>query len=132
MTYGGKSAYQYCYCSRYQHHVADYDKQKWEVCMERRILHGINHIPTKSAKLQSSELQLIDLDLVRGRLDPSPHILCLSLFFSNFYPFFDIIATTQSSSSSSCESSINCFISVLYYLIWYWVSLVDFIIKQPN
>ncbi|OXA58033.1 putative homeodomain transcription factor 2 [Folsomia candida] len=56
--------------TRYQHHVADYDKQKWEVCMERRILHGINHIPTKSAKLQSSELQLIDLDLVRGSSFP--------------------------------------------------------------
>ncbi len=51
-----------CFC-RYQHHVAEYDKAKWELTVEQRILHGINHIPTKSAKLQN---ELIDLDLVRG------------------------------------------------------------------
>lgn len=50
---------------RYQNHVGEYDKAKWEHTVEQRILHGINHIPTKSAKLQS---ELIDLDLVRGKL----------------------------------------------------------------
>ncbi|CAL8143969.1 unnamed protein product [Orchesella dallaii] len=49
--------------TRYQNHVGEYDKAKWEHTVEQRILHGINHIPTKSAKLQS---ELIDLDLVRG------------------------------------------------------------------
>ena len=48
---------------RYQNHVGAYDKAKWEQSVEERILHGINHIPTKTAKLAS---ELIDLDLVQG------------------------------------------------------------------
>jgi hypothetical protein len=48
---------------RYQNHVGAYDKAKWEQSIEERILHGIAHISTKSAKLGND---LIDIDLVQG------------------------------------------------------------------
>ncbi|CAG7824974.1 unnamed protein product [Allacma fusca] len=51
----------------YQNYVGTFDKAKWEQTVEERILHGINHIPKKSAKVQS---ELIDLDLVRGSSFP--------------------------------------------------------------
>ena len=49
---------------RYQNYVGNFDKAKWEQTVEERILHGITHIPKKSAKVQS---ELIDLDLVQGK-----------------------------------------------------------------
>jgi len=53
---------------RYQNHVGAYDKAKWEQSIEERILHGIAHISTKSAKLGND---LIDLDLVQGKTNQS-------------------------------------------------------------
>lgn len=47
----------------YQRKIGTYDKQPWERTVEQRILHGLTHVPRKSAKLTP---QLIDVDLVRG------------------------------------------------------------------
>jgi hypothetical protein len=74
---------------RYQNHVGAYDKAKWEQTVEERILHGINHIPTKSAKLAS---ELIDLDLVQGEFKRSRSRSCpcpctSSSFFQYIYVY---------------------------------------------
>lgn len=49
----------------YQRKIGTYDKQLWERTVEQRILHGLTHVPRKSAKLKT---ELIDVDLVRGKL----------------------------------------------------------------
>lgn len=51
----------------YQRKIGTYDKQPWERTVEQRILHGLTHVPRKSAKLTP---QLIDVDLVRGSSFP--------------------------------------------------------------
>lgn len=51
--------------SRYQKKIGTYDKQQWEKTIEQRILHGLTHVPKKTAKLKT---ELIDVDLVRGTL----------------------------------------------------------------
>ena len=48
---------------RYQKKIGTYDKQQWEKTIEQRILHGLTHVPKKTAKLKT---ELIDVDLVRG------------------------------------------------------------------
>lgn len=50
---------------RYQKKIGTYDKQPWEKTVEQRILSGFTHVPKKTAKLKT---ELIDLDLVRGKL----------------------------------------------------------------
>jgi hypothetical protein len=50
---------------RYQKKIGTYDKQQWEKTIEQRILHGLTHVPKKTAKLKT---ELIDVDLVRGLL----------------------------------------------------------------
>ena len=50
---------------RYQKKIGTYDKQQWEKTIEQRILHGLTHVPKKTAKLKT---ELIDVDLVRGML----------------------------------------------------------------
>ncbi|KAJ4432268.1 hypothetical protein ANN_20885, partial [Periplaneta americana] len=47
----------------YQKKIGTYDKQQWERTVEQRILHGLTHVPKKTAKLKT---ELIDVDLVRG------------------------------------------------------------------
>ncbi|KAK3910556.1 Putative homeodomain transcription factor [Frankliniella fusca] len=51
----------------YQRKIGTYDKQLWERTVEQRILHGLTHVPRKSAKLKT---ELIDVDLVRGSSFP--------------------------------------------------------------
>ncbi|XP_034251149.1 putative homeodomain transcription factor isoform X2 [Thrips palmi] len=51
----------------YQRKIGTYDKQPWERTVEQRILHGLTHVPRKTAKLTP---QLIDVDLVRGSSFP--------------------------------------------------------------
>jgi hypothetical protein len=53
---------------RYQKKIGTYDKQQWEKTIEQRILHGLTHVPKKTAKLKT---ELIDVDLVRGMLQCS-------------------------------------------------------------
>lgn len=51
----------------YQKKIGTYDKQQWERTVEQRILHGLTHVPKKTAKLKT---ELIDVDLVRGSSFP--------------------------------------------------------------
>ncbi|PSN35042.1 hypothetical protein C0J52_15398 [Blattella germanica] len=51
----------------YQKKIGTYDKQQWERTIEQRILHGLTHVPKKTAKLKT---ELIDVDLVRGSSFP--------------------------------------------------------------
>ncbi|XP_021928812.1 putative homeodomain transcription factor isoform X2 [Zootermopsis nevadensis] len=51
----------------YQKKIGTYDKQQWEKTIEQRILHGLTHVPKKTAKLKT---ELIDVDLVRGSSFP--------------------------------------------------------------
>ncbi|XP_066994433.1 protein phtf isoform X2 [Anabrus simplex] len=53
--------------SWYQKKIGTYDKQQWERTIEQRILHGLTHVPKKTAKLKT---ELIDVDLVRGSSFP--------------------------------------------------------------
>lgn len=50
---------------RYQKKIGTYDKQQWERTIEQHILDGITHVPMRTTKLKT---ELIDVDLVRGRL----------------------------------------------------------------
>ncbi|XP_047108069.1 protein PHTF1 isoform X1 [Schistocerca piceifrons] len=53
--------------SWYQKKIGTYDKQQWEHTIEQRIIHGLTHVPKKTAKLKTD---LIDVDLVRGSSFP--------------------------------------------------------------
>ncbi|XP_046395980.1 protein phtf isoform X2 [Ischnura elegans] len=53
--------------SWYQRKIGAYDKQQWEQSVEQRILHGLNHVPKKTARPKTD---LIDVDLVRGSAFP--------------------------------------------------------------
>lgn len=53
--------------SWYQRKIGAYDKQQWEQSVEQRILHGLTHVPKKTARPKT---ELIDVDLVRGSSFP--------------------------------------------------------------
>lgn len=112
--------------SWYQKKIGTYDKQQWEHTIEQRILHGLTHVPKKTAKLKT---ELIDVDLVRGSSFPkakpkhgSMTVMRLSLARLLLLPFYGHWWIQQTSRRVFILLLILYIFQLLNMILFFWFS----------